>query len=162
MAWLSWVGVKGPYEINGVDICAMLDQELDAVQVAVVCAADQRTFPHLHISQSALYNPYRGVVAKQAAKSCGRVFRWRTTFRWLMFAPSESSSLTHARCPTQDANLSTVRLWQVKKECLSWLSPLPAARSRGGSPQWSASFRGAPYTKQRTVFAPVTRVPSSG
>ena len=35
------------YQINAIDICSVLDQELHCVEVAIVCASDQGGLLHL-------------------------------------------------------------------------------------------------------------------
>ena len=68
-----------------------------------------------------------------------------------MSAPSSSSSLTIARWPARRRVLSfgaslerepTARARAARRHAGA---PFPAAKSSGGSPQWSASFSGAPW-----------------
>lgn len=85
-----------------------------------------------------------------------------TTFLCSISAPSSSSSLTHARWPagtrhrlhirepsmqslSEPADSQGLYLTKAKQDTAVYVySPLPAASSNGGSPQWSDSFNGAP------------------
>lgn len=138
------------HEVHRQRVSSLTEEVLNDVEVTVVSSPNERRVLHLHSR----------AVGSVSCKVRGRPFR--RPFRLSAFSFSHRPGLLnvsafldeelHGReVPCVERAflillLTAVEAHAAHEACCSIAAPFPAARSSGGSPQWSDSLSGAPCT----------------